>query len=143
MKAIGHIFGIEIVEDQQSEEIAEAKSFPWRKRIIVGPRWFFLPPREQHVVLCHEAEHCRRNHFLMRLLVLPLCWTRFGTAIAHRHEYEADAFVVEQGYGVDLLRFLGRYRHLRPQDDPFHPTPKQRAENILRLMKEGGNELAA
>jgi hypothetical protein len=121
------VFGIPIFYNPQSKQLAEAKGiWPW-KRIIVGPAWFSLNSGSRMAVLMHEAKHCLAFHLEKRLLMLPLFWTTWVLKVTHRQEMDADAFAVEQGYGVELLGVIQRFR---VEDGDFYPTYAERAKHL-------------
>lgn len=119
------------VYDEQCERVAVARGLFFNRRIVVGPAFYDLPKRQQDAVLAHEEAHCRGWHLELRLLLLPLFWTRWARRLAARQELTADDFAVEQGYGVELLEFL---RH----DDggEYYPDPLLRRLHLLRRIKE-------
>lgn len=126
----------------------------WQE-IVIGPKFFALPPREQGAFLLHEAGHCKLGHirklywFIFRnpvraykfLRCLPgsktqeVFFSRVADALpevaAYRklQEFQADRFAAECGYGHDLARAFSRISF---DGGPFHPS---QAERVLRLSK--------
>jgi hypothetical protein len=139
MMEFAEVFGIPVVQDAKSKSIADSRGFWPFKKITVGNRWLLLSPREQWAVVLHEAKHCLAFHPESRWLLIPVFWTRWARELTHRQEYAADAFVVDHGYGVDLLRFLVRSGPHSAEKDPFHPSPAERAHRVSKLLKERVN----
>src|SRR5208282_2409531 len=112
------IFGIPIKFDPYSPHTAIARGLWWNRHIVVGPNWALMDDRTAHAVALHEAKHCLAFHMEQRVLgFLLLCrvaaaiilfFGLFGIVEAwfSRQELEADAFAVENGYGVELLQHV-------------------------------------
>ena len=129
---MSELFGLPIVYNPAAKGFAYARGFWPFKRIEVGPAWFALGDRERVAVLMHEAKHCLSLHLEKRVVLIPFFWTEFAAHYAERQELEADAFAVAQGYGVELLSFLTRFRHVNGE---FYPHFTERADHLKRLMK--------
>ncbi len=111
--------------------MAKASGFFFNRRIVIGPAFYGLPKRQQDAVLAHEEGHCRGWHFELRLLMLPLFWTRWAQKLAIRQELAADAYAVQRGFGVELLHFLAH-----DSGGEFYPCPALRARVLRRRIKE-------
>lgn len=104
------------------------------KRIVVGPAWLLLSPREQHAVLLHEAHHCRAWHMELRILALPFVLLPRVQKWARMMELAADAFAVREGYGIDLINLV--VRRGDGGTDPFYPTHCERLAHLQRCIRE-------
>ena len=111
-----------------------------RKRILVGPLWFALPPSERQAVLYHEAKHCLAFHMEIRLLLVPLCWLGSVRRLAQRQELAADRHAADNGYGMEMLRFV---RRMQDVDDEFYPSVHDRCAHLSRYLRESIHGLAA
>ncbi len=120
-----------IVYDYDAERPAVARGFFFNRRIVVGQSFFALPKRQQDAVLAHEEGHCKGWHFEMRLLFLPVFWTRWGRKLAIRQELAADAYAARRGFGIDLLDFLRG-----DSGGEFYPAPKLRARVLRKRIRE-------
>lgn len=127
-------FGVRVMFDP-NENSAESRGI-LRRYISVGPVWLGLTQRERHAVLLHEVHHHHRHHHASRWLLLSLFWVPFVVRIVHNQEFDADEFVVTQGYGADMIMMLRRYPAHDPEIDPFHPSPAERIERILARMRK-------
>lgn len=129
--------GFEVHYDPDAYGTAWAVGVFSSRRIMVGPSWLILPPREKQALLLHEAAHLRGHHMLARVLfatlLFPLVWTPVGHWFGARQELAADAFVVKKGYGADLLRFLRRCP--RASGGDYYPGFGRRAAAIEREIR--------
>lgn len=132
--------GVPLEYDNNSRHIAHASGIWPFKRIIVGPGWFSLSHREQMAVLLHEVWHCKRWHLEARVIMLPFFAARWWIRVCKRQELSADAFVVRQGYGIELCQFLSR---IHATTDDYHPSIIERRQRMFTLLKEHQHELAA
>jgi Zn-dependent protease with chaperone function len=151
----GEILGIPVEFSSNHGSVADARGFFGRKKIVVGPAWLKLDERVQRAVLLHEAHHCKSFHLeqrivLLILMVLPILlvlpWTIiavifavlgiYGMAqwVARLMEEAADGFAVEQGYGLEMARFLKSSHIFMPK--VFYPDFESRMRNIERAIKE-------
>ena len=134
MLEFSELLGLPVAYNPRCNRIAKARGFWPLKSIEVGDSWFELDYDERMAVLLHEAGHALKWDAEVRLLLIPIFWTKFAVRIVHRQELAADAFAVSNGYGVQLLRFLSRFRNVDPGE--HHPNYFVRARNIHRLLKE-------
>lgn len=130
---LSELLGLPIRYKPDCNRIAKACGFWPAKYLEVGPQWFRLSEGERMAVLLHEAGHALKWHSEIRALLIPIFWTRFAVRVVHRQELEADAFAVSKGYGVQLLRFLTRFRHCEPGE--HYPSYFARARQIQCLQQ--------
>ena len=125
------VLGIPVYFNPATTEVAYATGLWPFKAITIGPRWLELDEGERMGVLMHEAKHCLAFHLEIRLLLLPLMWTRWVLRITHQQEMDADAFAVEQGHGAGLLRVVARFR----ERDEYYPSFNERYRNMVSLIE--------
>ena len=65
--------------------------------------------------------------------MLPLCWIPWVRKWAHRQELAADRFAAENGYGVDMLKFIRRFE---TESGEFYPSRHERVAHLLQRIKE-------
>ena len=119
---------------------AEARGI-WRwKKIIVGVGWNVLPYEEQIAALLHEAHHCRAHHFEIRLLLLPICWTKWSQRIAQRQELACDRFAHDNGFGHEMLHIVSK---TQGGGGEFYPLLKDRVDHLINLLRGSIHEAAA
>jgi Zn-dependent protease with chaperone function len=122
------ICGIPVVFDASCDRVAVARGVWPFKKIAVGPSLNLLSERERFAVLYHEAAHCKRFHMEARILLLPLLLlSRIVRYFTHRHEFSADRFAAEHGWGVDLATWLMRVN--QPESD-FYPSCAERVRAL-------------
>ena len=125
--------GFEVRFDPHTKQVAEARGV-WRGRhVAVGRAWVFLSPAERMAVLLHEAGHLKHHHLVVRVLWIPLFWTRWAARMAARQELQADTHCAKQGYGDDLLRFVVR---CTIGASVFYPGFNERVLNLQQRTKE-------
>ena len=108
--------------------------------IVVGVHWHGLSKSEQAAVIEHERGHAAKLHLLHRIWwVLSGRWNGIVQR-CRRQEIEADQYATERGHGLGLLRMLGR-AHNTPASD-FHPSHRERIDNIRKWMRYGNHESA-
>ncbi len=157
-------------------KIANAGVVAERPLVFVTSRLLkIMRPRETMAVLLHEAGHLKKKHItqqtvlgsLMRGMIagtavgvvaagyqLPLfafylALLTSGIPLSRHHEYQADSWVVQYGYGQDLIEALKKlhkeydrmtkshskaYRKLNELLST-HPTLEKRTINLLRDME--------
>jgi len=160
MNQVTEICGIPVCYSEFHTGSAEARGFFWNRYILIGPHFMRDGHRVQRAVLLHEAKHCQAWHLEKRIACLiaiaaPLAFLPLrivavalavgalyfaAAAFARKNELDADAFVVAEGYGVDLLEWLKRQM---PRDSEFYPTFEKRCSRITEGMKEKRNAAAA
>lgn len=155
--ARAQILGIPIEYHPHSKfPTADARGFFWNRHIAVGPQWTQLDARTQRATLFHEARHLLRWHreqraLLCALLALPalvfLSWRELAAialtiglffiveALSQRHEFDADAFAAEYGYGKELLGLVKRAGP-PPMLPTFYPDYEKRCAALERRIKE-------
>lgn len=133
-------YGVPVVFDFDSDAMARARGVWPFKRIVVGPLFLDLAPREQMAVLLHEAGHCIHLHMEQRLLWLPLFWTERVARMAQDQEIEADAFAATEGYGAELAHVICRYHH---DDGTYYPPIEQRVDHLMKRIRERLHAAAA
>lgn len=149
----GEILGIPVEYHANHAGVADAHGV-FTKKIIVGPAWIRMDYRMQRAILLHEAAHCKAGHLQQRLLLLaaifvpPLvmlpwsllaviaacgaiyaCWEWLG----RQQEKDADAFAVDEGYGLEMARFLKMMQPEMPRI--FYPDFEARMKNIEQRIK--------
>jgi len=136
--------GFEVYYDPGTDQFAHAAGLFGTRRIVVGPRWLLLPPRQKWALLLHESAHLRAHHLLERILfatvALPLLWTPVGRWFGGRQELQADAFVCRRGYGVDMLQFLVCWP--RGSDGDYYPGFARRTAAIEQRLRESEHDAA-
>jgi len=123
------IDGVPVVLDPDSPDIAHAAGFWPLKRIVVNPAWFELDAEVQGAVLRHELHHCKAFHMEIRLLMLPICWTKFAQRVGQAQELAADAYAAKMGYRNELIRFIARHQTCA---EPFHVAPMTRIASLIK-----------
>ena len=125
--------GLSVTFDERVQQVATARGV-FRPRIVVGQVFMYLNERQRHAVLLHEAGHCFGRHLLLRVLLLPIFWTRFAQRVTHAQEFAADAFCARAGYASDLMQVIW-YLSNRTGGD-FHPPADERCARLARLLRE-------
>ncbi len=146
-----NVLGIPIRFDPYETNTAMAHGPWWNRYITVSPKWLELDQRTQYAIVLHEAKHCRSWHkeqralgFLILCLPLLLMPWRVSVGIAlsfilfsvieewfARQELDADQFAAEQGYGLELLRWVKKH----PYNAPFYPSFDKRCKSLEMAAK--------
>lgn len=129
------VLGIPVRVDIHTRQMAQAHGVWPFKHIVVGENWFYLNKREKMAVLLHEACHCKRLHMEKRLMALPMLIINvgFNVRLTQRQEHEADEFAAKQGYGVELLSAL---RKFKGKPSIFYPSLDERCNRVGQVMRE-------
>lgn len=127
------VLDIPLVYDDRLALISDSRGVWPFKRIVVGPAFNRLTPREQQAVVLHEAGHCKLYHLEKRLVMLWLAAfsPRRLIAMCHEQEYAADRFAAAAGYGLDLVSLFNKMREAE-QEVSFHPPLASRIERLMR-----------
>jgi hypothetical protein len=133
--------GLALFQTADRGVLAEAHGVWPFKKIVVGPEFDRLPYDERIAALLHETHHCRRFHFEIRLLLLPLCWTKWVARIAQRQEFACDKFAADNGFGGEMLALLKRVR--KSSGSEFYPSIEERCERLVNLLRRSVHEVAA
>lgn len=154
MKTNEPVLGVAVSFEPTYLGLAETRGLLGWKRVVVGPAFTRLTPRERQAVLLHEAGHAKLWHAEKR--VLPMAWAilthpvlvwhivmamdaalaqvRFTAFLedsgmsefAQAQEYQADRFAAECGYGADLSQVFLRFG----SGGVLHPSLQSR---LIRL----------
>jgi Zn-dependent protease with chaperone function len=108
--------------------------------VIVTGRFFDeLHADEQKAIIAHEQGHLYHRHLLKRLWWLVSFQWRDLAARARAQEFEADLYAATKGFADGMISFLER---IHPHENPLHPTPEARIEEIERWKTTAPSEPA-
>jgi Zn-dependent protease with chaperone function len=126
---INDCLGIPVRYDPEAKVIADSRGLLRWKEIVVGPGIFNFSRREQQAILLHEVGHCKLYHLEKRLLRLwKLIWPKSLALYCQFQEQQADYYVAQCGYGLDLASAFSR---MTSSGGPLHPSTSSRIERLL------------
>lgn len=156
-RAMNKVLGVACAYDERYRGLSETRGFWIFKKIVFGPAFTRLTPREKQAVLLHEAGHAKMNHAEKRILpmawacvthpvmlfrvlaardeqIAKLEWDRFLSSsgmdrFAQSQEYQADNFAAQCGYGADLAQVFLRFG----SSGNLHPSLQSRIERLFRM----------
>lgn len=126
--------GIPVRYDPNAKIISDSRGIWPFKRIMIGPTFFNFDEREKQAILLHEAGHCLLFHLEKRIAHLwLLLWSPADLArYCEAQEYQADRFVSECRYGVDLARAFSK---ISEDGGALHPGTHSRIARLLACSK--------
>lgn len=103
--------------------------------VVLGAHWPDLSEDEKFAVIAHERAHAAMHHTRQRIWwVLSGQWVGI-TLRCCQQEIDADYVAFRQGHGRGLLKLLCRAHNTSASD--FHPSHRERIDNIRRWMTNG------
>ena len=111
--------------------IARSVSFFWYRRVYIGTKFARLPKGQQTAVILHERGHIEKHHTEARLLSVLFPFKPFIRWLCHRQEYAADRYVLEHGFGRELVDFLVANG---ARESFTHPSDYARACRLQKML---------